>query len=537
MKQYKRTEAEWKAYLHEHNIELIDYDCPTTKSTAMLTFQCLTCGTEETVRADNLARRRNTPCQTCANYQRYTTASIKALIEQHGGSYISGDVTGKMSTVHLRCQCGAVTVKSAHDIRRRPSSCKHCRNQQISITQLRNNRNRERALAIAEERGGKCLTEEQMFSTRESLSWQCSQGHQWHANLDSVATQGTWCPSCQSNIAENMVRAIFEATYQRPFPVSRPDFLATSGSSLHLDGYNKELGLAFECQGSQHYQKNNRFHKSREDLYAQMERDALKAVRCQTNLVMLVTVPYSVTDKGLEETRNFLAKMLMETGIMALHDPRDVKIDPRKIYDTYADAPFLDFKKIVADKGGSFESHDYAGLTKPLSVRCENGHRFQALPYLVRNGHWCPECAGNKRLTLDHITEQLQQEGWSLADPEQLSYTNAHQPLEMFCQHGHLVTRTWNKWQQGKRTCSECQRLDRAHEFVDKMKQRGIDMDVNLSTYQGERQPVRGICRHCGQETTLPVEQWKNRSLTPCCSKPLPAYHRCHLKTQESCPT
>jgi hypothetical protein len=89
-----------------------------------------------------------------------------------------------------------------------------------------------------------------------------------------------------------------EATYQRPFPQTR----------MHLDGFNEELHLAFEHHGRQHYELNKKFHKSQQDLHEQIKQDIIKNIRSQENLVTLVTIPYFVTDKGIEETKKICLK-------------------------------------------------------------------------------------------------------------------------------------------------------------------------------------------------------------------------------------
>jgi len=47
---------------------------------------------------------------------------------------------------------------------------------------------------LAEEKGGKCLSEK-YINTTTKLRWQCSKGHIWNAQPNNVKT-GNWCPYC-----------------------------------------------------------------------------------------------------------------------------------------------------------------------------------------------------------------------------------------------------------------------------------------------------------------------------------------------------
>ena len=45
------------------------------------------------------------------------------------------------------------------------------------------------------QRGGKCLSKE-YINGKTKLLWECSEGHQWEAILDSVK-RGSWCAVCK----------------------------------------------------------------------------------------------------------------------------------------------------------------------------------------------------------------------------------------------------------------------------------------------------------------------------------------------------
>jgi hypothetical protein len=100
---------------------------------------------------------------------------------------------------------------------------------------------------------------------------------------------------------ETRCREIFESIFQRPFPSVRPDFLKrANGYALELDGYNRDLKLGFEYQGSQHYGFNTRFHRSEKDYQDQVVRDQAKRDLCQKAGVTLIEISYKVPYQKLD---------------------------------------------------------------------------------------------------------------------------------------------------------------------------------------------------------------------------------------------
>ena len=48
---------------------------------------------------------------------------------------------------------------------------------------------------IAEERGGKCLSEEYV-NCDKLMKWQCSKGHIWSASISPIKNRNVWCLDC-----------------------------------------------------------------------------------------------------------------------------------------------------------------------------------------------------------------------------------------------------------------------------------------------------------------------------------------------------
>jgi hypothetical protein len=95
---------------------------------------------------------------------------------------------------------------------------------------------------------------------------------------------------------ESLCRQILERTYNKPFPTCRPDFLINPKTmyNLELDGYNQELGIAFEYNGIQHYVYPTKFHKTEEEFIDQVKRDQFKREACSKSGIYLITIPYEI---------------------------------------------------------------------------------------------------------------------------------------------------------------------------------------------------------------------------------------------------
>ena len=109
---------------------------------------------------------------------------------------------------------------------------------------------------------------------------------------------------------ENECRRVLENIFNLPFISSRPDFLKnpiTKSYNLELDCYNKDLHLAVEYNGKQHYEYTPYFHKSMDAFRNQQYRDDIKKRLCLENNVNLIIIPYTVKISNIKQ---FLIKEL-----------------------------------------------------------------------------------------------------------------------------------------------------------------------------------------------------------------------------------
>jgi hypothetical protein len=111
---------------------------------------------------------------------------------------------------------------------------------------------------------------------------------------------------------ETRVAEAFEKVTGKPFPTVYPAWLNFNGRHLELDGYNEELGIAFEAQGPLH----TKFYPTVEDYksyYNRLEADKAKIDLCAKNNVHLILVDIVTPRHLLPE---YVASRLFDIGYL-----------------------------------------------------------------------------------------------------------------------------------------------------------------------------------------------------------------------------
>lgn len=133
-------------------------------------------------------------------------------------------------------------------------------------------------------------------NTQNKTKWKCKLGHIFNSSYNHIYN-GHGCTKCTMKNEEEC-RRIFQDIFQKPFDKRRPEWLRMNdnGRLLELDGYEEELGVAFEYDGEQHFKAIPRF--GGEISYERTKkRDAIKDILCRERGVFLIRIPFYIKDK------------------------------------------------------------------------------------------------------------------------------------------------------------------------------------------------------------------------------------------------
>ena len=260
-------------------------------------------------------------CQKChlkkmvdkREYNKRLNLKIFQLIARDkGGECRSKEYLGTEEKLKFTCSEGhAFELKAGHV--RSGHWCPICSSQTTA---------RKKRMPIADiqeearKRGGECL-DKAYDDAKKKLTWKCSESSHptWEAKWDKIKS-GQWCPECSSGFGERVVRLFFNRLFDKPFPKERPKWLKGPKLPLELDGYNKELLLAFEHHGAQHYEVDGRFSESEADLENQKIRDVMKLDLCEKHGVKLIVIPEIKSILPLPQVKEYILNELNKSGVL-----------------------------------------------------------------------------------------------------------------------------------------------------------------------------------------------------------------------------
>lgn len=111
-----------------------------------------------------------------------------------------------------------------------------------------------------------------------------------------------------------------------------------------------------------------------------------------------------------------------------------------------------EFILIAQAQGGKCLSSTYKNCDEKLLWECAKGHTWKASGSSVKKGHWCPICAGMKRITLEDAQLLAEKRGGKCLS---MKVDGSDRKLVWQCAEGHSWSATYSNIRFG-RWCPEC---------------------------------------------------------------------------------
>jgi hypothetical protein len=358
---------------------------------------------------------------------------------------------------------------------------------------------------LAKSRGGECLSDK-FISTNRRYKWRCALGHEWCSSWGSVHLQRTWCPDCAKGLNERICRAYFEEAFGKPFPsVRNLDWLRTpEGHALELDGYCADLKMAFEHHGEQHY-RDIRFLNS-------PQYDELKESLCEKYGVLLVIVPQLGTLLPHKALPSHIESVVRNSRQSCKKLPAFETVD---LSGAYPLNPLEDLRQVAENRGGRCISDQYLGGHINLRWECSQGHQWETAPSQIKSGAWCPHCSGNARLTIEEMRSIAASKGGKCISR---TYRNSSTKLTWECANGHrwkavpsvVKNGSWCPHCSKNRPCS----IDEFHKIACERKGKCLSTE-----YINNKTRLHFQCEHGHQWEAIPSNVKRGKWCPKCADK------------------
>ena len=328
--------------------------------------------------------------------KKLTIEEMQVLAKYHGGKCLSKKYINQSTHLDWECAKGHRWKAQPRHIKH-TSWCPECSGKKKKTIEQLN--------ALAKDRGGRCLSKNYK-NAHARYEWECGLGHRWKSTFGSVQNGNTWCPECSAGISERICREYFKQLFVKPFPKSRPKWLKNSdGYQMELDGYCKELRIAFEHQGKQHESLETKFIKTQKELSKRIELDKEKMLLCKKYGIRLIPIPQLHTDLKLEKLQRFIYEECMRLKIRRPARMLTKKINIKEAWiSDFSLREYECLKLIAKSHGGKCLSNVYVGAHSKMEWECSNGHRWHAIPANIKNNNaWCKECAGLNKKSIEQM--------------------------------------------------------------------------------------------------------------------------------------
>ncbi len=314
-----------------------------------------------------------------------------------GGKFLGNKYLGMKTTHIFYCEKHKRNFNITPDcLINRGQWCPKCGHEKAGKKQRLKIENLEK---IIKKRGGKLISKTYGKDQCDPIIIECKMRHKFSI-LPKTLKRGAWCDICSSGINENITRKMFEYIFNVKFPKSTPKWLITKkGFQMHLDGYSKQLNIAFEFQGKQHYLYHSYFHKNEDAFHKQQKTDLLKRKLCKENKVKLIEVPYFIKKK---DRFIYIIDECKKRNIKIRKDLEPKNWNDFKIY---LPEKYERYKKMANSFGFDLVSGTYRGFYQKVTLICQTCNiNLYVTPNLIQRKVReekileCPNCKFTKNI-------------------------------------------------------------------------------------------------------------------------------------------
>lgn len=387
-------------------------------------------------------------CPLCAGKYR-NIEQMREIAKNKGGTCLSKEYKGYKKHLEWECSKGHRWKAVPSSIYALKTWCPFCaKNVKLILEDLKK---------VAEQRGGKCLSKK-YINVDSNYLWQCSLGHKFKNTFSHIKNGKQWCPICnKATISEEFVRTTLEQMTNKKFPKTRPNWLKNDrGNQMEFDGFCKELKVAFEYHGIQHFKLKSHFITEQEVLDQRIKDDKTKEKVAEKYGVKLLVLDYKM------KPESFVSNILKQAKRKNIDLSIFKKIDSVDLDKAYIRTDRLkELKSIVESKNGTLLSRNWLGTQYKYKVICNKcDHKWSTDGASLLLGSWCKKCAmkelaKNRTGNIDNVSEFARSFGGVVLNKK---YLGADGKYDFICKKGHKFSAKLNNLKFRKQWCPDCRK-------------------------------------------------------------------------------
>lgn len=178
------------------------------------------------------------------------------------------------------------------------------------------------------------------------------------------------------------------------------------------------------------------------------------------------------------------------------------------------DKKLEEYRELASGHGGKLLSTKYTGSKVKYEWECSKGHHWLALGSNVKKGHWCPECAGRRRITIEDAQAHAKELGGLCLSEK---YVNARTHLRWRCAEGHEWEAVPDSVMRAESWCPSCAGK-KAYDLVDLQKiAEGYGGKLLSTEARGAHKLLKWRCADSHEWEATPSNVKNNGSWCPDC--------------------